>query len=275
MKCVLCGLFLVSLASHPAMANGFGLLDGSNFTAPNYNGVANVENPQIGDIVFDASANNFSGFTGTSWIQFGAQPLGSQGKVTSFNSSGTFTTQSTSSTSTVYSYLVVGAGGGSGGCNTVSGSTGMPGAAGGIGMGTFTGLSPNTAVTITIGAGGAAGTTSPSAGGAGGTSTIGSPVDCSCAGGSGGGSGTFGFALATGGTCSGCSTSIPGSNGTVLLGGNGPFGGAGSEANYSFQVSTAASNYGAGAGSTSCGGLVSLAGGLGGGGFIVITQMTP
>jgi len=265
---------VASLASFPALADEFHVLNGSGFTAPNVYGDSNIGYPKSGDIVFDTSTLNFYGYSGASWIQFGQRSLGSQGQVNTFASSGTFTTQSTSSTSTVYEYLVISGGGGGGGSSAAFAS-GFGGGAGGISKGTFTGISPSTNITITVGAGGTAGSTSPTAGGAGGTSSIGTPVSVSCTGGAGGNASTGTAVFASGGTCTGGAINIQGSQGVQAIGGQGMFGGSGAPNTATSSPTPGnAISYGAaggGGGNFNAG----CAGGTGFGGLVVITQMTP
>jgi len=275
MKRFVLGICIVStLTSYSALADGFHVLNGSSFTAPNVNGDTNIGNPQTGDIVFDTSTANFFGYSGSSWIQFGPLSLGSQGKFTTFTSSGTFTTQATSSASTVYKYLVIGGGGGGGGSNNAY-VTGIGGGAGGIAEGTFTGVSPSTNITITIGAGGPAGSTVPTAGGSGGTSSIGAPVSVSCTGGAGGNSTTGTVVYASGGTCTGGAINVQGSPGTGGIGGSGIFGGSGiPNGGASSPTPGNAYSYGAGGGGGSSA-ISGCAGGTGFAGLVTITQLTP
>lgn len=97
---------------------------------------------------------------------------------------------------------MVGGGGGGGGSST----TGWAGGGGGgaYAEGTFTGVAPSTAITITVGSAGSAGNSSGSNGGGGSNSSIGSPVSITCAGGFG----------AIGATAAGGVT-LPGSGGAI------------------------------------------------------------
>lgn len=79
----------------------------------------------------------------------------------------TFTTPANSTTATIYSFIMTGGGGGGG--HTTTGYLGTGGGGGGgSAIGTFTGIAPSTAITVTVGAGG-----SGSSGTAGGSTTIG------------------------------------------------------------------------------------------------------
>ena len=127
--------------------------------------------------------------------------FGSQFQV--FTSSGTFTTPAGTTTETVYHYRLQGAGGGGGGI-TGGGAAGG-GGSGAYAEGTFTGLAPGTAISITVGAAGSGGAAGAS-GTAGGASTIGAPVSITANAGTGGAGGASG------------SVFLPGAGGAVPSG---------------------------------------------------------
>lgn len=138
-----------------------------------------------------------------------------------FTSSGTFTTPANSTISTIYKYIVTAGGGGSGGA-TSGANAGGGGGAGQTSMGTFTGLAPSTAVTITIGTGGTAGANTGTSGGTGVTSSISASgiTTVNATGGSGGvGSTSGGNAGGIGGTGgTGGTLSVPGGGGGASFG---------------------------------------------------------
>jgi hypothetical protein len=213
--------------------------------------------------------------------------MGSQGKVTAFNSTNTFTTPATSSTNTVYGYILIAPGGGGGGTNGAL-APGGGGGAGGMCVGTFTGVAASSAILVdvstTVAGGNATGTNGVNGGsvilttagtviangGRGGTGST-SAAGTNTAGGAGGictnattldltgATGNEGYSVATivlGGQ--GASESIYGTGGIPGGPGNGPGGNA--------------TNYGAGGGGASG---AAAAGGSGGNGLVVITQLTP
>lgn len=155
--------------------------------------------------------------------------------------------------------LCIGGGGGGGGSNGVSGPGSSGGGGGGLGWGNEIAVTPGETLSITVGAGGNAGTSSAN-GQAGGTSTIsrGGTVLLSAGGGGGGISNTTNGAGGTGGTRSG--TELDG-GGTGGQGGqaqnNGAGAGGGGAAGY-------AGNGGKGAG-TDGGSTAGQGGGAGGG----------
>jgi hypothetical protein len=109
-------------------------------------------------------------------------PGGGGGRGQAFTSSGTFTVPDGV---TAVKVTVIGGGGGSGGTNYNSywgGSDSSGGGGGGASIRYITGLTPGSTVSVTVGAGGTAGTPS-AAGGAGGTSSFG--AFCSATGGGG------------------------------------------------------------------------------------------
>lgn len=156
----------------------------------------------------------------------------------------TFTTPAGSTTSTVYEFEAHGAGGGAGGTNQ-PGSASGGGGEGGIAKGTFSGLPPNTSVTVTIGAKGVGATgISGGNGTAGGNTTIvATNVSVTCNGGGGssqenvantGGPGAGGGAASVSGSNVVSSLTYSGAtgmrgNGTAILAGagGGPGGGPG------------------------------------------------
>jgi hypothetical protein len=207
--------------------------------------------------------------------------------ITKFSTSGTFTTPSNSSTSTLYRFRIVGGGGGGGGANGGTFAIGGGGGAGAYAEGVFSGVGPSTAITITVGTGGAGGTNANGSGGN--SSTIGSPVSITCAGGSGGTNGTSSSAgTAAGGGAGGTVTvgspaiSFSGSAGSLGVGitaslvwippsgGGTPFG----ETTAAFATGGTAGlfpgNGGAGAAIST-----SAVGGAGAAGIVIIERMTP
>ena len=207
-------------------------------------------------------------------------------EMTTFISSGTFTTPADSTTSTIYRARLVGGGGGGGGANAAA-AAGGGGGAGAYMEGTFTGVSPSTAITITIGGPGSGGTGAGGTGGTGGTTTIGAPISVSCIGGSGGVGSTFLGALGgVGGTITGSLTngySIVGqrgfnglgvTSGTTLggTGGSTPTGFGGVGAAPGVFAGSAATGYGGGGGGSISS--VSTPGGIGFAGLVIIERMT-
>jgi hypothetical protein len=189
--------------------------------------------------------------------------------VTNVAGSYTFTTPSNSTTLTVYRFRMVGGGGGGAGTSSVIQASGGGGAGGGFAEGLFSGVAPNTGIPITIGPGGNGGGPNVN-GGIGGDSTIGSPVNVTCSGGTGGGSSSTTF-VGPGGTGGGISG--PGSGNLILasngqagwpgVGGmtDGSFGGGGdgggtemgrggigAKAGISYNALTNATGYGSGGG---------------------------
>jgi hypothetical protein len=218
--------------------------------------------------------------------------LGSQGNITTFTSSGTFTTPTNSSASTIYKYTVVGGGGGAGGANGSTAVTGG-GGAGSYLVGTFNGVAASTGITITIGAGGTAGSSAGGNGGNGGTSSIGSPVNAVCNGG-GGSPGSTSAAGTTGGPEGAGSIAVSGPNISINIpgraGGRGWWqgaggigqagqgsdtcigsGGVGGSSNVA-QAPSTATGYGAGGGGAL---LLTTAGEPGMPGIVIIEQLTP
>lgn len=98
--------------------------------------------------------------------------LGIDSGIGSFITSGTtYTTPSTTTTNTVFKFTLVGGGGGSAGV-TVAGAKSAGGGGAGSCIIWATGISPNTALTIAIGAAGTAGANTGTSGGTGGNTTI-------------------------------------------------------------------------------------------------------
>lgn len=238
--------------------------------------------------VAPSTAGNVLTSNGTDFISSPNVPsVASQGTVTSFISSGTFTTPAGSSTSTIYKYTIQGSGGGGGGSNG-SGSGGGAGGAGASAIGTFTGIAANTGITVTIVAAGAGGTGAAGAGSTGGSSSLALGTAITCAGGVGGAAGV------------GSQSNAGGSGGAVTSGSpniasyTGGGGGAGCGIGGSFQFGGlgGSSFFGSGAGAVTGGGAPanstaygaggsggaggsSQTGGTGGGGIIIIEQLTP
>jgi hypothetical protein len=124
-----------------------------------------------------------------------------------FTTSGTFTVPTGV---TAVKVTVIGGGGGGSGSGT--GDRGMGGGGGGVSIKYITGLTPGGSVSVTVGSGGTAGSTSsPGAGSSGGTSSFGGY--CTATGGAGGGAYTE--LGASGGVGSGGDINITGGNGGV------------------------------------------------------------
>ncbi len=195
----------------------------------------------------------------------------------------TYTTPATINTNTTFKFTLIGGGGGSGGSTTVNGRGPGGGGAGGIVV-YLTGLTPSTAYTIAIGAGGTAGTNAPTAGGNGGNTTLTVNAVTYLAGGASGGSTAVNqVGGLPGGTSNNGTINISGEWGgsvpaaSVLAisgkGGSSPFGmglgGPGTGSNTFFGAAIVGSGFGAGAGGTSNTG-VSSAGAAGTQGCILV-----
>lgn len=188
-----------------------------------------------------------------------------------FAANGTFTTPAGSTTSTVYKYRMCAAGGGGGGYGGLS-TMGSGAGSGHVAEGTFTGVAPSTAITITIGLAGTGGSTSGGNGTAGGSTSIGSPISITS------GGGGAGIGSSVGNTPNG------GGAGGTLLGGSPTISIPGGKGGASRVLTTAAGNnveggYGAdcpgwgsggpgGAESVSASGFAATGFGSGGGGGI-------
>ena len=208
---------------------------------------------------------------------------------TTFSAGGTFTTPANSSTATIYHYRMVGGGGGGAGNGTTDFVYGAPGGGGGeYAEGTFTGVAPSTAITITVGAAGAGGTSSV-AGSNGGDSIIGTPVSITAHHGVGGPNVVSGQALGgIGGTGSTAPIAFPGRWGfpsaataesNAAGGAGGDSGGAWGQGG-AFAVSgpnpgNNGTGYGAGGSGGRATGVASETGGSGTAGFVIIERMTP
>lgn len=171
-----------------------------------------------------------------------------------------------------------GAGGGSGGTNGTSVSSG--GGGGGFAEGAVSGLTVGGSITITVGAGGTAGSPSPTDGGAGGASSFGSYITCNGGTGSGAAGGVISVANGLGGSSTGGEINLSGQPGATPVtisagnylsgsGGASPFGGGTSQfasgALAELGITGIAPGGGAG------GGLNGGAGGAGGAGAVIIT----
>lgn len=219
---------------------------------------------------------------GTNQNPVWATPIGTFSEAT-FVVTGTFTTSVNSSINTIYWYEIVAGGGGGGGSAGSAGAGG--GGAGCTAIGTFTSVAANTGITVTIGAGGTAGSNAPGAGGTGGSSTLGAPVSITAVGGAGSGAsggaqasqGGLGCTTATGssqsvgggdgdigGSDSGSSNSYGGTGGASTKGGGGRGGITGGTA-----TGAAGHAYGSGGG-----GAANQGGGTGAPGIITIRRMT-
>lgn len=166
----------------------------------------------------------------------------------------TYTTPANITATTQFKFTLIGAGGGGGGINTAAdAATGGGGGAACIIY--LSGLTASTAYTIAIGAGGTAGTGTPTAGSAGGATTLTVGATTYTAGGGGGGA----AALTPGGSA-GTST-----NGTVNI--------TGMQGNYGGATTTAAGggghsglHFGSGGSGLQAAGTGNAATGFGGGG---------
>lgn len=234
--------------------------------------------------------NLANGSASTDAVAFGQLPsFTNQGVQTVFTTTGTFTTPANSTTATLYDYIIVGGGGGGGGANGTAAAAGG-GGAGAYAEGTFTGVSPNTSITVNVtNVGGVGGSSSGGSGGSTGGNSIGSPVSVTCSAGSGGAGSTAattgGAAGGIGGTITGSpAISIPGQGGgrgfsfsTIQtqggFGGSDPlgFGGVGGLTNVA-QGAVASTGFGAGGGGPI---LTTTVGQNGTPGIVIITQETP
>ena len=125
-----------------------------------------------GNLVAPSTSGNILTSNGTTW-QSTALPAGATGpNVQVFTSSGTFTVPAGITKLTVDVW-----GGGGGGANSFVGGTAAAGGYGGFGRVSLTGLTPGASITVTVGAGGNAGT-STGGGSTGGTSSFGSYLSC-------------------------------------------------------------------------------------------------
>lgn len=181
---------VLRLQSTPTFTNGASLIciTGADITG------------NIGDFVeftgYASGVVRMSAYTTASGAALASSPASSsQLQKQVFTGTGTFTTPANSSTSTVFKATVIGAGGGGGGASGV-GAAGGGGGGGGVAIKWINGKAPNTAITITVGAGGTAGANTGGNGGTGGTSSFGS--DASATGGAGG-TGSTSSAVAPGG----------------------------------------------------------------------------
>lgn len=211
--------------------------------------------------------------------------------ITTFSSSGTFTTPANSSTTTVYHYRIIAAGGGGGGANGVA-AGGGGGGAGGYAEGLFSGIAPSTGITITVGVGGTAGGSTGTIGGNGGNSIIGSPISLTTTGGGGGAGSTSAAAgnISPGGGGGSVSGGTPapsliviGASGlqgqaaiasSVLMAGAGAasiFGGGGLPSNPASSGGTGPVPGSGGGG----GSFTTSTGGAGAGGAVIIERITP
>lgn len=201
-----------------------------------------------------------------------------------FTANGTFTPAA--NVTRVY-VEVWGAGGGGGGAVSANGGTGAGGGAGGYSAG-FVTVTPSVGVTVTVGTGGAAGTSAGGAGGTGGNSSFAGATTPTANGGAGGAGWTAtntSYSGGAGGTASGGTLNFTGQRGqastlnsavTVFGGGNGgsaPRGGMGGQTTTtSFTASTGDNGLSPGGGAS--GGVSTAgnarAGGVGGGGLVIV-----
>lgn len=211
--------------------------------------------------------------------------------VQTFTSSGTYTPTSGMSKCIVQ---CVGGGGGGGGANTNQNSSGAGGGSGAYCTNVFSAATIGASQTVTIGAGGTAGTTA-AAGGTGGTTTFGGLLSA------GGGLGAeasnttlviFNYTGGSGGTATGGYINVSGNagddsaygvwaslgpnSGALSHAGNGGasfFGGAGESAPSGLISNGGAGSFGGGGGGASTGTSgVTHTGGVGGNGVIIVTE---
>jgi hypothetical protein len=218
---------------------------------------------------------------GVSWTTAAA---GGFSNMTVFASPGTFTTPSTT---TKIRVTVVGGGGGGGGTNIPGGPTSASGGGGGGGGAAIKifSVSASTPYTVTVGAGGSAGSGLTS--GTGGTSSFGpvSGTTISATGGTGGSTGpgvNEGVSGASGGAGSNGDVNITGGGGVATggapsgsgAGGSSPMGGGGSGifvANPGISAGNNGGGYGGGASSAvKRGNPGQVSGGTGGGGVVIV-----
>jgi hypothetical protein len=185
--------------------------NGSNLTNLNASNLATGTVPTAR--LASGTANSTTYLRGDqTWAAVTSLP-GYQGQV--FTGSGTFTIPSGV---TAIKVTVIGGGGGGGGSrsNTCQNGQGGGGGGGGTAVAYLTSLTPGNTLSVTVGAGGTAGASTPTSGGAGGTSSVASGTQTittvSATGGSGGtaGNNASGTNGAGGGT-SGASYGISGS----------------------------------------------------------------
>lgn len=249
-----------ALASSGALTAGMPVLGGGAGASPtvgSLSGNTTVLATTTGTLtnthiaIFDASGNVKDG---------GAAPTSGIYHLTSFTSSGTFTTASNVTSSTAFKITVTGGGGGGG--NASSGNSGSGGGGGGTAIYYATGLSASTGYTVTIGGAGTAGNAggnstivigATTVTGAGGTAGINSGVNIT------GGSATNGTINLIGGSAGNGASSSPGGYGGASFWGAGGNGGTPSSTN-----GAAGSTYGTGGGGGSSGTGNTGASGVGG-----------
>jgi hypothetical protein len=199
--------------------------------------------------------------------------------------SGNFTTPADSSFRTVYRYRAVGGGAGGVGNSQTDAFYGAPGGgSGGIGEGYFTNVGAGVNIAITIGAKGIGGTSAPTVGTAGGNTTIGSPLAVTARGGA--------VALATvaaaaqvgglGGVVTGADLNIQGGQGGASansplgsgFGGSNALGAGGGQAIAGGTAGTPGKKYGGGGSGGRASGGVSVAGGDGEQGVVIIERVS-
>jgi len=149
---------------------------------------------------------------GTDWFMGPAVDSGSL----LITSGTTYTTPVNVTAQTKFKFTLVGGGGGGGGINTTN-KVGAGGGGGGSGYVFASGLSPNTAYTIAIGAAGSAGTATPTNGGNGGNTTLTIGVTTYTASFGSGGSDTPGTNGGAGGSTTNLTVGITGQNGGAAV----------------------------------------------------------
>jgi hypothetical protein len=237
----------VGLLSFTAAGDDFHLLAGSQFSAPNVNGTANVGNPQVGDIIFSTANNTFYGYGGSTpgWLAMGGTGSYTAPTVQKFTTgSGTYTLPTPAP---LYIRVrMVGGGGGGGGSSTTANNA-SDGTAGGA----------TTFGTLSAGGGSQGLKGGSNSGGAGGTNTF-AGTGLSLVGGAGGGSNSASTGVFT----------IGG------LGGNSAFGGGGGPTSGAAGGAGASNTGGGGAGAGAPSG-GSAGGGGGAGGYIEAVIFSP
>lgn len=173
---------------------------------------------------------------------------------------------------------VWGAGGGGGGSSSTANSVAAAGGGGGFALGNYT-VTPGASITVTVGAGGSAGTAgaSPGNGGGGGASSFG--AFCTANGGGGGlaADGGAQASVGAGGTASGGALNVSGRSGGagfnvgtgfILSQGGAPFGGQYTPTAIAGAAFAGIAGIFPGGGAS--GGILGAAGGAGGGGLVIL-----
>lgn len=226
--------------------------------------------------------------TGNLWVKVGAantawQLVNASSGLLLITSGTTYTTPANITIRSRFKFTLIGGGGGSGGMATANGKS-PGGGGGGGGILYISNLTPSTAYTIAIGAGGIAGTSAPTAGGDGGNTSIFIGIINFIAGGGLGSAASISSFGGIGGNTVFCTINIPGQWGGATStasattvsgkGGDSPFGfglgGVGTGNNAFFGDALAGTGYGAGAGGSSKTTAANVAGAAGTQGCILV-----